>query len=80
MIHELEEQREMATNRMTELEKLTKDHQEALMQIEQLKMDVCIYLINKILYLRDFNKVSVVKWYKANIYISKYIVHLTVKD
>jgi len=37
---ELEEQKELATNRLTELEKLQKDHQEAMKSIEQLKMDL----------------------------------------
>lgn len=37
---ELEEQRELATNRITELEKLQKDHQEALRDVERLKMDL----------------------------------------
>ena len=42
MYTELEEQRELATNRMMELEKLQKDHQEALREVERLKMDVSI--------------------------------------
>ena len=37
---ELEEQKELATNRLTELEKLQKEHQEALKDVERLKMDV----------------------------------------
>lgn len=37
---ELEEQREFATTRLNELEKLSKDHQEALKEIEQLRMDL----------------------------------------
>ena len=40
ILHELEEQRELATNRFTELEKLQKDHCEALKEVEKLKMDV----------------------------------------
>ncbi|XP_060078358.1 E3 ubiquitin-protein ligase Bre1-like [Ylistrum balloti] len=40
IIQDLEEQRELATNRMTELEKLSKEHQEALTEIEKLKMDL----------------------------------------
>lgn len=40
MMYELEEQKELATNRLTELEKLSKEHQEALTEIEKLKMDV----------------------------------------
>jgi len=40
ILTDLEEQRELATNRMMELEKLSKEHQEALTQIEKLKMDV----------------------------------------
>lgn len=39
-MYELEEQKELATNRLTELEKLSKDHQEALTEIEKLKTDV----------------------------------------
>ena len=38
--YELEEQRELATNRFTELEKLQKEHVEAKKEIEKLKMDV----------------------------------------
>ena len=41
IVNELEEQRELATNRLTELEKLQRDHSEALKTIESLKMDVC---------------------------------------
>ncbi|XP_041348774.1 E3 ubiquitin-protein ligase BRE1B-like [Gigantopelta aegis] len=37
---ELEEQRELATNRLTELEKINKDHQEAKKEVEKLKMDL----------------------------------------
>ena len=37
---ELEEQRELATNRLTELEKLQKEHLEAKKEIEKLKMDL----------------------------------------
>ncbi|XP_029648554.1 E3 ubiquitin-protein ligase Bre1 [Octopus sinensis] len=37
---ELEEQREFATTRLSELEKLSKDHHEALKEIEQLRMDL----------------------------------------
>ena len=40
--YELEEQRELATNRLTELEKLQKEHVEAKKEIEKLKMDVSI--------------------------------------
>ncbi|KAK3591494.1 hypothetical protein CHS0354_031601 [Potamilus streckersoni] len=40
ILADLEEQRELATNRMVELEKLNKEHQEALKQIEQLKLDL----------------------------------------
>lgn len=40
IVNELEEQRELATNRLTELEKLQRDHTEALKTIENLKMDV----------------------------------------
>ncbi|ESO82419.1 hypothetical protein LOTGIDRAFT_237018, partial [Lottia gigantea] len=37
---ELEEQKELAGNRLTELEKLSKDHQEAMIEIEKLKLDL----------------------------------------
>lgn len=40
ILSDLEEQRELATNRLAELEKLQKDHQKALKDIEQLKLDV----------------------------------------
>jgi len=46
MATELEDQRELATSRLTELEKLQQDHQEAIKQIETLKMDVReIYIV-----------------------------------
>jgi len=37
---DLEEQKELATNRLTELEKLQRDHQSAVRQLEQIKMDL----------------------------------------
>ncbi|KAK6192014.1 hypothetical protein SNE40_003570 [Patella caerulea] len=37
---ELEEQKELAGNRLTELEKLSKDHQEAMIEIAKLKLDL----------------------------------------
>ncbi|XP_048252241.1 E3 ubiquitin-protein ligase Bre1-like [Haliotis rufescens] len=40
ILSELEEQRELATNRLSELEKLNKDHQEACKEVEKLKMDL----------------------------------------
>ncbi|KAK7088171.1 E3 ubiquitin-protein ligase Bre1-like isoform X2 [Littorina saxatilis] len=40
ILSDLEENRELATNRLMELEKLTADHQEALKEIEKLKMDL----------------------------------------
>ncbi|KAL4223065.1 E3 ubiquitin-protein ligase BRE1A [Mactra antiquata] len=40
ILSDLEEQRELATNRLAELEKLQKDHQKALKDIEQLKLDL----------------------------------------
>jgi len=40
MATELEDERELATSRLTELEKLQQDHQEAVKEIESLKMDV----------------------------------------
>ncbi|KAK2140818.1 hypothetical protein LSH36_1238g00029 [Paralvinella palmiformis] len=40
IVAELEEQKELATNRLTELEKLQTDHQEAVKEIEKLKMDI----------------------------------------
>ncbi|XP_052799034.1 E3 ubiquitin-protein ligase BRE1B-like [Mya arenaria] len=40
ILSDLEEQRELATNRLVELEKLQKDHQKALKDIEQLKLDL----------------------------------------
>ena len=45
IVAELEEQKELATNRLTELEKLQADHQEAVKEIEKLKMDVSRYNI-----------------------------------
>ena len=38
--YELEEQRELASNRLTELERLSKEHQETLQEVQKLKMDV----------------------------------------
>ena len=40
ILADLEEQRELATNRLAELEKLSKEHQATLKEIEQLKLDV----------------------------------------
>lgn len=37
---ELEEQREMAANRLSELDRLHQNHREVLQQLEHLKMDV----------------------------------------
>ena len=38
--HEAEEQKEMAVNRLSELEKLQRDYQECLRECEQLRLDV----------------------------------------
>ena len=40
MWNELEECKEISSNRLNELEKLTSEHQEALKEVEKLKMDV----------------------------------------
>ena len=40
MWNELEEYKEISSNRLNELEKLTSEHQEALKEVEKLKMDV----------------------------------------
>lgn len=40
---ENEELRELANNRLQELDKLHQQHREVLMEVEKLKMDVCIY-------------------------------------
>ncbi|XP_064619535.1 E3 ubiquitin-protein ligase BRE1B-like isoform X2 [Lineus longissimus] len=40
LMGELEDQREMAQNRLSELEKLQQDHQDSLKEIEKLKMDL----------------------------------------
>ena len=40
IFHESEEQKEMAVNRLSELEKLQRDYQECLCQCEQLRHDV----------------------------------------
>ncbi|XP_060571175.1 E3 ubiquitin-protein ligase Bre1-like [Ruditapes philippinarum] len=40
IISDLEEQKDLASNRLAELEKLQKDHQKALKDIEQLKLDL----------------------------------------
>ena len=47
ILSDLEEHKELSANRLMELEKLTSDHQEALKEIEKLKMDVsnCLFLI-----------------------------------
>lgn len=39
---ELEEQRELANNRLQELDRLHMQHREALKEVEKLKMDVSI--------------------------------------
>ena len=43
ILSDLEEHKELSANRLMELEKLTADHQEALKEIEKLKMDVSNY-------------------------------------
>lgn len=40
ILAELEEQRELATNRLNELEKLQREHQEAVREVEKLKTDL----------------------------------------
>ena len=42
MFAELEEQKDLSTNRLAELEKLNKDHQDAMKEVERLKMDVSL--------------------------------------
>jgi len=42
MFFELEEQREMAINRLTELEKLQSDHQKLVKECEQQRIDVSL--------------------------------------
>lgn len=41
---ELEEQKELANNRIMELETLNTQHKEALKLVEKLKMDVCLLI------------------------------------
>ena len=43
---ELEEQREMAVNRLAELDRLHQNHRDVLQQLEHLKMDVSHYQID----------------------------------
>lgn len=45
MEFEMEQQRELANNRLHELEKLNVEYQSAVKQIEKLKAEVIIYLI-----------------------------------
>lgn len=40
---ELEEYRELANNRLQELDKLHQQHRDSLKEVEKLKMDVCPY-------------------------------------
>lgn len=42
ILSDLEEHKELSSNRLMELEKLTAEHQEALKEIEKLKMDVSL--------------------------------------
>lgn len=42
---EAEELRELANNRLTELDRIHQQHREALKEVEKLKMDVSIYLL-----------------------------------
>ena len=56
LLAELEEQRELATNRLTELEKLIREHQEAKKECERLKMDVRIFFKQIFLLIIEFNK------------------------
>lgn len=54
---EVEEYRELATNRLQELDKLHQTHRETLKEVEKLKMDVSVKYLNRIsiyvLYLQD---------------------------
>ena len=43
-VNELEEHKELATNRLVELERLQEKHQELVMESEQLKMDVSHFI------------------------------------
>lgn len=42
---ELEEQRELATNRLAELDRLHRQHRDTLKELEKLKMDVSTFFI-----------------------------------
>lgn len=50
MAAELEEQRELANNRLAELDRLHRQHRDTLKEVEKLKMDVSIlvFLITNI--------------------------------
>lgn len=41
---ELEEQRELANNRLAELDRLHRQHRDALKEVEKLKMDVSLFV------------------------------------
>lgn len=45
MQREIEETRELANNRLQELDKLHQQHRDALKEVERLKMDVSVYMI-----------------------------------
>lgn len=49
---ELEEYRELANNRLQELDKLHQEHRECLKEVEKLKMDVSIFIY---LFKREFD-------------------------
>lgn len=55
---ELEECRELANNRLQELDKLHQTHREALKEVEKLKMDVSIGLC--VMFFRHFNFIEVI--------------------
>ena len=48
ILSDLEEHKELSANRLMELEKLTSDHQEALKEIEKLKMDVSNFIFDSL--------------------------------
>ena len=52
ILSDLEEHKELSANRLMELEKLTSDHQEALKEIEKLKMDVsnCLFFDSHVMH------------------------------
>lgn len=70
---ELEEQRELANNRLAELDRLHRQHRDTLKEVEKLKMDVSIFLYQYLLtFLHSFFELNILS---CNITYFVYLCH-----